>query len=239
MTTANLPDIIPVTGLIDVAALPAPLTRLWRVLGMDSNLPIRWSEVEELAPIISRSIATARKHLDPANAAQRLKTVRVLEALPGRRDDDLGGAALLELYHMALDDIPADVLESAVRAAVRDTMPSKQRPNPTFRPSPNELRAYCLEELGERRRRLARLERIAADLAERDRAAGSLPEPAPTDEDLAAIKAEFGIGSTPVVPVTEASERAEPTKLGDAAMAILARGRRSFVSNAPMAEAAE
>ena len=223
--TDALPDLIAAKAPTDVTRLPAPLTAIWNYLSAEGPLTLARGEVDALAPIIGRAVATARAHLDPAQRKQRVEAIRVIASLPSAASDDLTGEALVVLYDMAIDDLPLDILQAAVRTAVRDTTPSKMRRNPSFRPSPNELRAYAEPELAARRRRLRRLERMRDDIERRELAKRALTAPGdhtPTPEEVAAIKAEFGLRRTPAEPEPKGYTRpAQGTSIGDAAADVM------------------
>ena len=158
--TDNLPALNAPRVPLDQAHLPPLPSGVWLMLADSLPIILTPGEVDSWGDKLDEAVAYAEARLKPATRDQRAQAIAMIGTLPSADTSEIGGEALAELYHMALDDIPLDALRVAVRAAVRDTTPSKQRRSPGFRPSPNELRAYAEPELDDRKRRLDRLIRI-------------------------------------------------------------------------------
>lgn len=130
---------------------PLPLPQgAWNCLGEPSGelaydaLPASLEEFREAA------VQRARADLEPAGPDVIDDAIIVMSGFPSQGQSEISAASQAALYHMALDEIPADLLALAIRRA------SKKH---TFRPMPAQLLALVDEEFAARRRRLARLER--------------------------------------------------------------------------------
>lgn len=160
---------------------------IWSYLGStDGPVLLSPAEIETFADQLDAAIAQAKRELAPATATTINQAVAMIAQLPAAPSDEAGGKLLKRLYEIALEDVPDDVIIAAVKAAVRDTTPSKQRRNIGFRPTPNELRAYALDELTRRQQRLRRLEAIKAK-REAPREPAPAPLPAPPVETVSAL----------------------------------------------------
>lgn len=97
---------------------------------------------------LAQLLALAEAENEPARLELLLQWGTLLGGLPSQKGAGLEAKAALAIFRMGLEDVPADLLEKAVRTAAKTC---------TFRPSPAELRALIADDLTERRRRLARL----------------------------------------------------------------------------------
>jgi hypothetical protein len=93
-------------------------------------------------------LALAEAESVPASGDELLKAAVLLGGLPSQKTAGLDGKAALQIFGLGMADVPADLLDKAVRIAAKTC---------TFRPSPAELRALIADDLAERSRRLARL----------------------------------------------------------------------------------
>ena len=101
----------------------------------------------------------------------------LLGTLPTRAASDREADLTIDVYAIGLDDVPLDLLDRAVRWAIK---------NCRWRPTVHELRTVITDELTARRRRLARLRGTAAAMA----AGRTLPAAAdPTPEERSMILA--------------------------------------------------
>lgn len=127
--------------------------------------------------------------------------------------DDLGAAAV-HGYHMALEDVPADLLMLAAKRALKDTANK-------FRPGPGEMLGYIEADLKDRRRRQQRLSvfavttptddhrvdtnrglKLAQEAAERIAVNRKPDGSSPTFQEVAAVRPAL----TPSVSGNDASE---------------------------------
>jgi hypothetical protein len=125
----------------------------WSVLGS----PYWRAEYDRTTADEARAmLPVAQAELLPASGADVSKAAMILAGLPSRGLDADGARLALAVYKSGLDDMPADLIDLAVRRALKSCR---------FRPSPAELRELIAEEWDERRARLNRLRRIVDEAA--------------------------------------------------------------------------
>lgn len=93
-------------------------------------------------------LSLAEAESRPAETGVVMDWAGLLGGLPSQKSSGLDGANALVIFKLGMEDVPADLMEKAVRIAAKTC---------TFRPSPAELRALIADDLAERSLRLARL----------------------------------------------------------------------------------
>ncbi len=136
-------------------AFPPLSPSVWSALESVDPVQLTRAQWDQLGPLLPAAIKFAQAECAPGCENDRTLAISLIRSKPAPAVEQAIGSAVLMAYDIALEDLPGDLILAAAKRAVRDT-------SNRFRPGPSELRGYVEPEFYARRRRLNRLQRMAA-----------------------------------------------------------------------------